>query len=432
MTTNPAPLQPPDTATPLPSARYARSLDMLRFALSYAGEKKLTQIASSLTFTTVLAIVPTLAVVLALFTAFPLFAQFRLALETFLSESLLPSAVSETIMLYLNQFAAQASGLTALGSAFLIVTSILLIMTIDAAFNEIWYVERQRPMRQRLLMYWAIITLGPVLTGASLWASSVLARESMGYIGDLPLGLGLLLSVTPFIATALGFSALFVIVPNCRVLWRDALLGGTSTALVLSAMKAGFTWYLTQFPSYTIIYGAFATLPIFLLWIYLSWLVVLMGAMMASLLPALRHQRWAINRRPGARLIDAVNILHALWRARGGQVPGRSAHFLEKHLHIHPDELRHTLQVLKDLGYIADTQDTERWVMTCDPVQARLGPIIDTLLIDRSQAGLDPALLQALATALPGQSSTLEDLFQQTLPENGPMMHNTENISPSG
>ncbi|MBV6271685.1 YihY family inner membrane protein [Alcaligenaceae bacterium CGII-47] len=432
MTAQLTPLQPPDPVTPTPSVRRAHALDMLRFALNYAGEKKLTQIAASLTFTTVLALVPTLAVVLALFTAFPLFAEFHQALEAFLSESLLPAAVSETIMLYLNQFAAQASGLTALGSAFLVVTSIMLIMTIDTAFNEIWYVEKQRPMRQRLLVYWAIITLGPVLTGASLWASSMLARESMGYIGDLSLGLGLLLSVTPLVVTALGFSALFVFVPNCRVLWRDALLGGTGTALILGAMKAGFTWYLTEFPSYTVIYGAFATLPIFLLWIYLSWLVVLMGAMAASLLPALRHQRWAINRRPGARLIDAVNILYALWRARSSEPLGRSADFLEKHLRIHPDELRRTLQILKEQGYIVNAQDTDAWVMACDPIQARLGPIIDTLLIDRNQAGLKPALLQALSTSLPGPSSTLEDLFQQSLPENGSMMHNTDNTSPSG
>lgn len=432
MTTHLTPSQSPDPTPQPPPAPRTHAMDMLRFALNYAGEKKLTQIASSLTFTTVLAIVPTLAVVLALFTAFPLFAEFHQALETFLGESLLPPSVSETIMRYLNQFAAQASGLTALGSAFLVVTSILLIMTIDAAFNEIWYVEKQRPMRQRLLVYWAIITLGPVLTGGSLWASSVLARESMGYIGDLPFGLGLLLSVTPFIATALGFSALFVFVPNCHVLWRDALLGGTGTALILSLMKAGFTWYLTQFPSYTVIYGAFATLPIFLLWIYLSWLVVLMGAMMASLLPALRHQRWAINRRPGAHLVDAVNILHALWRARGSQPPGRSAHFLEKRLHIHPDELRRTLQTLKGLGYIVNTQDAERWVMACDPAQAKLGPIIDTLLIDRSQAGLNPPLMHALSNALPGPSCSLEDLFQQTLPESDAMMHNTVNVSPSG
>src|SRR5690606_4846172 len=202
-----------------------------------------------------------------------------------------PPSVSDTIMRYLNQFAAQASGLTAVGGAFLVVTSIMLIMTIDQVFNEIWTVERQRPMRQRLLVYWAIISLGPILTGASLWATSVLARESLGYIGDLPEGVGLLLNLIPLLMSVLGFSALFMFVPNCRVLWRDAALGGLGTAVVLAIMKAGFTAYLTRFPSYTVIYGDFATLPIFLLWIYMSWLVVIMGPKMGSLLTVLRLSR---------------------------------------------------------------------------------------------------------------------------------------------
>ncbi|CAM5790996.1 YihY family inner membrane protein [Castellaniella caeni] len=402
---------PPQTAPEPPAQRHARALDMLRFTLDFAGHRKLTRVASSLTFTTVLAIVPTLAVVLALFTAFPLFAQFHQALETFLSESLLPPSVSDTIMRYLNQFAAQASGLTAVGGGFLVVTTILLIMTIDEAFNEIWNVARQRPLRQRLLVYWAIISLGPILVGASLWATSVLARASLGYIGDLPAGLGLLLGIVPFLVSVLGFTALFVFVPNCRVLWRDALLGGLGTTLVLSLMKAAFTWYLTAFPSYTVIYGAFATLPIFLLWIYLSWLVVLLGATVASLLPALRLHRWALQRQPGAQIIDALGILRLLWRARDGLPPGRSLGFLEKHLRMHPDTLHDILAVLRELGYAVPTADSELWVLACDPQRASLGPLTDHLLLDRGQATLRIGTLDALARTLQGQAPTLDEFF---------------------
>ncbi len=404
----------------------ARAVDILRFTLEYAGEKKLTRAASSLTFTTVLAIVPLLAVVLSLFTAFPLFSEFRVALETFLSESLLPPSFSDTIMSYLNQFAAQASGLTAVGGVFLMVTSIMLIMTIDEAFNEIWRVEKQRPLRQRLLVYWAIISLGPILTGASLWATTVLARESLGYIGQLPDWLSLLLNVVPVVISALGFTALFVFVPNCRVRWRDALMGGAGTAIILAIMKGGFTWYLTRFPSYTVIYGAFATLPIFLLWIYLSWLVVLMGAMVASLLPALRHRRWAVLRRPGAPLVDAIHILHILWRARGGTPPGRSLNFLEQRLNAHPDALHQTLRALRDLGYVVPAQDADLWVLSCDPDQADLGPVLDRLLIDRAQEGLTPQIAEALSATLAGRPPTLERLFLDFLPETGTMMQNTE------
>jgi membrane protein len=395
------------------TGRRAHALDILRFTLDFAGHRKLTRVASSLTFTTVLAIVPMLAVVLSLFTAFPLFAEFRQALEAFLSESLLPPSVSDTIMLYLNQFAAQASGLTAVGGAFLVVTSVMLIMTIDEAFNEIWNVARQRPLRQRLLVYWAIISLGPILTGASLWASSVLARESLGYIGSLPDWLGLLLNLVPFLLSVLGFTALFVFVPNCRVLWRDALAGGLGTAVILTAMKAGFTWYLTRFPSYTVIYGAFATLPIFLLWIYLSWLVVLLGATVASLLPALRLHRWVLLRHPGAQVVDAIGILRILWQARGALPPGRSQEFLEKHLRVHPDTLREILGVLKDLGYAVPVAEGDRWVLACDPRQATLGPLTDRLLLARAQPGLHPDDVQALADTLLGRPASLEALFSR-------------------
>ena len=400
------------SAEPPVSARRAKVLDVLRFTLDFAGHRRLTRVASSLTFTTVLAIVPMLAVILALFTAFPLFAEFHHALEAFLAESLLPPSVSDTIMRYLNQFAAQASGLTAVGGAFLVVTSILLIMTIDETFNEIWNVARQRPLRQRLLVYWAIISLGPILMGASLWATSMLARESLGYINSLPESLSLLLSLVPFVLSVLGFTALFVVVPNCRVLWRDALFGGLGTALVLTIMKSGFTWYLTRFPSYTVIYGAFATLPIFLLWIYLSWLVVLMGATVASLLPALRLHRWTLRRHPGEQVTDAIEILRLLWAARSYLPPGRSISSMSRRLQAHPDSLRDILAALKELGYVTLSIDGERWVMSCDPLAADIGPIVDRLLLDRTQPSLNAEIAHALARALEGDPPTLQNLFQ--------------------
>jgi len=402
------------------AVRRARVLDVLRFALDFAARRKLPQVASSLTFTTVLAIVPLLAVVLALFTAFPLFGQFHGALETFLSESLLPPSVSDTIMRYLNQFAAQASGLTAVGTAFLVVTSVLLIMTIDAAFNDIWNVVRQRPLRQRLLVYWAIITLGPILVGASLWATSILARESLGYIGSLSEGLGLLLRLVPFTVSVFGFTGLFMFVPNCRVGWRDALMGGLGTAVVLTIMKAGFTWYLTRFPSYTVIYGAFATLPIFLLWIYFSWLVVLMGATVASLLPAIRLHRSIRQRRAGEQITDALRILQLLGHARSCQPPGRSLNFLARHLRVHSDLLRDILAALSDMGYVVPTPQDEHWVLACDPYTTDIGALVGRLLFDRTQPGLTPAVAHALADTLNGAPPTLQALFEadaSVLPE---------------
>ncbi len=385
------------------------------YALQRASEKQLTQVAASLTFTTVLGIVPLLAVVLSLFTAFPLFAEFRVALENFLAGSLMPPAVSENIMEYLNLFAAKASGLTAIGSLALIVTSVMLIMTVDEAFNNIWQVTQQRPMGRRILVYWAIISLGPILAGGSLWATSVLATESLNRVGELPAGLNIALSVVPLIATGLGFTALFVGVPNRRVAWRDALIGGLGTAVVLEAMRLGFAYYLVRFPSYTVIYGAFATLPIFLLWIYMSWLAILLGATVAATLPDIRQRRWALHHYAGATFVDAVQVLEALWKVQAQALPGLSLNTLAEQLHLHQDELREVLKTLKQLGYVVDTknQKSDVWVLACDQRDATLDALVDAMLVDRKQPGLhdQPQLLAALALSLNHPGVPLKNLF---------------------
>jgi len=394
---------------------------VLRYAAQRAQEKKLTQVASSLTFTTVLALVPLLAVVLALFTAFPLFGEFRKALEGFLVNSLLPPTVSDTVMSYLNQFAAQASGLTAVGTVFLLGVSVMLIMTIDTVLNDIWQVEQRRPLRQRMLVYWAIISLGPILAGASLWITSYLTQQALFNVGKISPGMRVALSFIPMVITGLAFSALFVFVPNRQVYWRDALAGGFGTAVVLEVMKSGFAYYITKFPSYTVIYGAFATLPIFLLWIYLSWLAILFGAMVAATLPSLRLRRWAEKRQTGATFVDAIRIIRLLRSAQGTSSPGRSTRFLGAHLRLHDNELLHVLRTLKALGYVVPTQEKglDHWVLACDLREALLGRLIDAMLLDRSQHGVsdDATLLPALAASLTETPNiTLEDVLEGKLP----------------
>lgn len=404
---------------------------VLHYAMQRAAEKKLTQVASSLTFTTVLAIVPMLAVILALFTAFPLFADFREALESFLVNSLMPPTVSDTVMRYLNQFAAQASGLTAVGTVFLLVVSVMLIMTIDTALNDIWQVEQQRPLPQRILVYWAIITLGPVLAGASLWVTSYLAQQAVFNVGHITSGVRFWLSFIPMFITGLAFTALFVCVPNRHVFWRDALAGGFGTAIVLEAMKSGFAFYITKFPSYTIIYGAFATLPIFLLWIYLSWLAILFGATVAATLPSLRLRRWAEQRRPGATFIDAIRIIRLLRSTQASGEPGRSTRFLGAHLRLHYNELSNVLATLKQLGFVVPTQKKgqDYWVLACDLREAQLGTLIDALLIERGQNGLadDPRLAAAVSVALAAQQKiSIEDVLngEIAIPESPGIVQN--------
>jgi len=362
-----------------------------------------------------------LAVVLSLFTAFPVFQDFRIALDDFLAHSLMPPAVSDNIMDYLNQFALQATRLTAIGGAFLVVTSILLIMTIDTAFNDIWHVTRQRPISQRALVYWAVITLGPVVAGASLWATSFVAQESLGLVADVSNVLTMAISFAPVILMGLGFTFLFAVVPNRKVYWRDALAGGFCTAIVLEFMKAGFAYYLTQFPTYTVIYGTFATLPIFLLWIYLSWLVILFGATMTASAPLMRLGRLEINRSPGAHYVDAMRILGELHSAQGTQPAGRSTRALARDLELHYDEINDVLESLERLGMIARTAE-QRWMLSNDPNKIALKTVVTHFLLDPEQAALsgDRHILQVAAATLEGQPApTLEELAQ--LAQNTPI-----------
>src|SRR5690554_548320 len=397
---------------------------ILKYAAVRAQEKKLARVAASLTYTTVLSLVPLLAVVLSLFTAFPLFSEFRFALENFLASTVMPEVVADTVMSYLNEFAAKASGLTTIGGLVLIVTSVMLFRTIDDAFNDIWQVETRRPLRQRILVYWALLSLGPILVGASLWAVSMLARESMGLIRDLPAIGTFTLSIIPLLLTGCGYSALFFTVPNRPVRWRDALIGGFSTALVLETLRVGIAYYLTRFPSYTIIYGAFATIPIFLLWVYLSWLVILLGATVTALLPALRQRRWAQQHYTGAAFVDGIRVLHLLWHAWKGPNPGLSISDLCERLSLHQDELDKVLRTLKHLGYAVNTENEgeEVWVLACDPGRSLIQPLIHAWLLDTEQPRMvtEPSLRMAVARSIAGEPVHLDTLFQPAAPYPNP------------
>lgn len=250
--------------------------------VSAAIHDRLFQVASSLAFTTVLAIVPLLAVTLSLMTAFPIFADFESAMQRFLREQLMPDAFSETVMRYLDEFVSQASRLSTVGGLFLIITAVLVILSIDEALNDIWHVKKQRSISQRLLIYWAVLSVGPIILGASIWTSSLVAHQAFTLGGGANFPVALLASWAPFLMGGVACALLFAIVPNCRVPFWVALIGGFTTATLFEAIRWGLSLYFAQIPTYTVIYGAFSVLPAFLIWIYLSWFAVLIGALVAA------------------------------------------------------------------------------------------------------------------------------------------------------
>src|SRR5258706_3632344 len=322
-------------------SRVRLDLDTLRrlaqFAAQRSSEDRIPQVAGSLTFTTLLALVPLATVAFALFTAFPLFASFQMSLQDFLADHLMPAQINNQIFNWLNEFASKAKGLTTVGMIVLFVSSVLTMMMVEPALKVIWRVRKPRPFAQRVLVYWAILTLSPILIGVSLSISSYVIALSMHFATGkhIPPVIEWALTGAVRPLTALAFTMLYVYLPNCRVEWRDAVVGGLCAAVAFELAKRGFGYYIRRIPTYTAVYGAFAALPMFLLWMYLSWFITLAGAMIASALPASRPGQLHRPQFPGSHLLDAIELLGQLVEAREAGQPGYTTHELARRLRRH-------------------------------------------------------------------------------------------------
>jgi membrane protein len=271
-------------------------IGLARLTLRRARQERLPQAAGSLTFTTLLSIVPFIAVSFALFTRFPIFGRFEAALEEHLLKSLLPVEIARTVLKTLHQFAANASGLGWVGALLLLVTAVAMLLTVENALNRIWNVKRTRPLLKRVGLYLLVLAVGPPVLGVSLWATSTLLSASMGWIGPLPPAAAFVLSLGPMALSWVGLACLFYFVPNTRVRRRDAIAGALIASAALELGKRGFALYLLKIPTYKAVYGAFAVFPMFLLWVYFSWLVTLAAALIAANLA-----RGAASRTAGRR-----------------------------------------------------------------------------------------------------------------------------------
>ncbi|HUP95441.1 MAG TPA: YihY family inner membrane protein [Burkholderiales bacterium] len=302
-------------------SRSVRLIELGRIVAVRFHEDRCMQIASSLTYTTLLSLVPIVTVALTVIAAFPVFGGVTAALQTFILANLVPESV-DVIATYTQQFTTNAAKLTAVGIGLLAVTSIMLLVTIDGAFNDIWRVRRSRPLVQRIFVYWTLLTVGPVLIGASLTLTSWLVGHAVGLVKGLPGAGVILLSTVPVVLTSVALALLYAAMPNRRIMVRDAVIGGLLAGLAFEAMKRGFAFYIAQFPTYKLVYGAFAALPVFLLWIYLSWLVVIFGAVVVAALPEWREAAGQRRPLPGSDFFDALQILKMLWGAhqRGASV----------------------------------------------------------------------------------------------------------------
>jgi membrane protein len=245
-------------------------------------EERIAQAAGGLTFTTVMSMVPLLAVSFALFARIPALRPAGEAIRENLLRGLLPVEITKTVLKYLAQFTGNASSLTLVGFAVLLVSSLALLLSVENALNRIWQANKPRPLLRRLALYAGMLLTGPVIIGASLWATSHLLTSSSGLAATQHSWLPQALSVGPVVLGTAGFACLFRFVPNTLVRWRAAIAGGLLAAIAFELGKRGFAIYIANVPTQRAIYGAFAPLLAFLMWVYYSWIVTLAAALVGA------------------------------------------------------------------------------------------------------------------------------------------------------
>jgi membrane protein len=420
---------------------WSEARDLLRFARRRLTEEKLPQVAGSLTFTTTLALVPLLTIVLAIFTTFPVFNSFRASLEGYFVQTVMPKGIANTVINNLTQFASKATRLSAVGAVALLFTSSAMMATVERAFNQIWRVRRPRPLAPRMMMYWALLTLGPLLFGLSLTVTSQLFMATNDWMRTMPVIGALVYTLVSVGLTTGAYMLLYMTVPNRYVDWRDAIWGGLVAAVAFEIAKRLFGIFIKQFPNYTIIYGALAALPLFLLWIYLSWMITLVGALITAALPVVKYERWWYEPVPGGAFVDAVAVLKVL---HGGVKVTNSALVssasIRAHTRIGYEEMTSLLDRMVTVGWVGRVQadvparlrwgkrvreSDDNWVLLINPEKLKLSDVYRLFVFGGKtvDAGAAKDLDQSSALTLDTQvlarqvEAAVEQGLEQTLAE---------------
>ena len=317
----------------------------LRYLTKRFIEDRLNANAAALTFVSLFAFVPLLTVTLSIASALPAAGDIEAKLSDFLLQFLLPESSTQVVQ-YLSTFIDQARSLTVFGVGILLVTAVLMLRNIEKALNDIWRNRANRRPLQSFLLYWAVLSLCPAAIGLGLGVRAYLFAATNDWGGIESVGLGsILVGLLPFSISTIGLTALYAVVPNCQVPFRHALIGGVFAAGTFTVARMVFTAVMAE-SSYALVYGAFAAVPLFLLWIYVTWIIVLAGAVLAHSISAFQTTEQAQL----PPLMKALDILYLFWRA---QQQGRGIAELEI---IRPNE------VLKD-GIDADSWRSIRDVL---------------------------------------------------------------------
>ncbi|MDR3086987.1 MAG: YihY family inner membrane protein [Azoarcus sp.] len=364
--------------TPRTFPQSLRDFVRLFHELYYAT--RCTQVAGSLAFTTLLALVPLITVTIAVFGHLPGMDAIGASLKTFLLENLLPDKAGNIITTYALEFSEKATRLTLIGIAMLAVTSLMLLVTIERVFNHIWGVRQPRSLLLRITMCWFVLTLGPAILGGSIVATGYLVSISMQWMPNMSWIGEISARLIPLLLLGALFVFLYYAVPNHKVRFQHALIGGLAAALAFFLMQRAFGIFIARFPTYTLVYGTFAVLPIFLVWLYLSWLVVLLGALTTATLPAFAERRRLVTVFPGCEAWAAATMLLQLARAqRIGSPAGFAA--LRERAPLSEHHAEAVLGKLAEAGWVSRTDDGD-WVLTRAPAQIPLSEIVRRFALD--------------------------------------------------
>jgi membrane protein len=387
---------------------------LVRLIATRFVKDRCAETAASLTFTTLLSLVPMITITLAVFSAFPVFENFSAQIKIYLLNNLMPENSGIIITQYMQQFADSAARLTTVGILFLAATAMLMMLTIDNAFNVIWQVSRPRPLFKRLVTYWAVLTLAPLLIGASLSLTSWLVGLSMGhgkYVS--PFGI-VVLKTLPILFSTLAFTLLFQLVPNRLVPLFHALIGALVASVVFETTSRVFGYFVSHFATYELVYGAFASVPIFLMWIYLSWLTILFGAVIAA---SLSHWRTSVVQDfgPATQLLDALRVMQIMASGlQNGSVSTLPE--LSKSLRLGYDTLEGILEELASADMVRKVEGNG-WVLLRDTSHIRANELLRLFVLNRDSlpAGKNDDPLQHWLIAYAGQLEQSADISLQEL-----------------
>jgi membrane protein len=321
----------------------------LRFVFRRWSEDRCPQIAGSLTYTTLLALVPMFAIAVAMLSALPFFEDVMVQIKVFLLLNLLPEIAYTIITVYMEQFARNAARLTTVGIGVLFVMAIALMFTIDRSLNAIWRVAHARPYWVSVIGYAVLLVSAPLLIGVSMSMTTYLVTLSLRFASVPPEAGSILIRAVPATMSAIAFFLLFRIIPHRHVPWRHALVGGAVSAVLFEVAKELFAAYVRYAPAYHLIYGTFALVPIFLIWVYLSWLVVLFGAELTASLEFWEGGRWKRATTVDVRFREAVAVGRRLVEARGEAIAFER---LRMDTGIPKRELEDTLERLAQSGMV--------------------------------------------------------------------------------